>query len=125
MTSRILLIVLAIGPPMLATSAQDRRSSLDREAPVLTLPMPAEVDRIVASRSAIPGLPGRETIREIVISDARQIKLLLEFMEARNKGWWTPWDTFPSSDWTIVLEKNGKPLLILWTGGGWLGGRDE
>jgi hypothetical protein len=121
---RTLLIVFAVGPPTLATIAQQQRSSLDRDAPALTLPKPEDVDQIVASRSAIPGLPGRERILEIATSEPDRLNRLLAFMTTRNRGWWTPWDTLPSVDWTIVVMKNKRPVLSLWVGPGWLGGQD-
>lgn len=90
----------------------------DVPAPPLTLPGPQAVDQIrVIYRHA-------DKKPEIVLSDRRRIAALLAFVAQRNQNWRTPWDTFPSGEYTVILEAKGGKLLALWISPGWIGGRD-
>jgi hypothetical protein len=86
---------------------------------VRPLPIPAApaVARIVVSAE-----PGSKTVKDV--TDPRVIQQFLAFLTARNDGWREPFDTFPTPQWTIRLEGREGPLLVLWLGPGWLGGRE-
>jgi hypothetical protein len=83
----------------------------------LTIPKSDAVDRIVVR-------PANRDQGELVINDAKRIDRLLNFLSARNEGWKKPWYTFPTSQRTILLEKDKKLVLVLWVGPNWLGGRE-
>jgi hypothetical protein len=84
-------------------------------------PLPIPASRAVA-RIVVSAVQGEKTVKEI--TDPRVIQQLLAFLAARNDRWQKPFDTFPTPQWTIQLEGGEGPLLMLWLGAGWLGGRE-
>src|SRR5438094_983996 len=87
-----------------------------RGARPLPIPKAGAVDRVV--------IQGRPDDAKVVVRDAKRIGRLVDFVAARNTGWRKPWDTFPTPRYALVLEKGEDPVLVLWVGPGWLGGRE-
>jgi hypothetical protein len=87
------------------------------DAQPLPIPPPHAVARIVVAAE-----PGNKTVKEV--TDPQVIQQFLAFLTARNDGWRTPFDTFPTPQWTIRLEGREGLLLALWLGPGWLGARE-
>ena len=89
-------------------------ASAAQAAPSLPIPAAGDVDRIVVSVHS----------GEAVITDPRVIDEFVAFLKARNRHWSRPWGTFPTPEWTIRLIGRKDPVLVLWLGPNWLGGRE-
>jgi len=85
----------------------------------LPVPESSAVGRVVVT---LPGA-GRQG-RERVIEDRKAVERFVAFLRAHNDGWQKPWDTFPSSQYTVSLKRGEELLLVVWVGTNWIGGRE-
>lgn len=97
-------------------------------AAVIVIVLFASCDRVmvsppsvgqVRSLSVITGLNERE------ITDSNSIRRVSEFLATHNSGWSTPFGTFPSPQYTVVLHRTDGTSFVLFVGVKWIGVRNE
>jgi hypothetical protein len=90
-----------------------------RETGPLTLPKQNEVTKIEKLEGVL-----EENRAKAEIDDPDKIRQILSFIERNNAGWFSPWDTYPTPQITVVFRNsNSNPVLILWFGTNWVGGQ--
>jgi len=94
-----------------------------RDAPAQPIAMPraGTVDRIKVELS---NEFDEKWPRNIEVTERDKIDRFIEYLRARNDNWRKPWDTFPVSRYTIVLQRGKETVVVLWVSPGWIGGRE-
>jgi hypothetical protein len=85
----------------------------------LPIPEASSISQMVVSWR---GEDGQE--RGSVVDDPKAIEHILQFLQNHNDGWRKPWDTFPTSQYSIALKQDTKLILVIWVGTDWIGGRE-
>jgi hypothetical protein len=95
-------------------------------APPLHIPKAETVKSIVVQGELQPTSEGNHHSRqEVVVQEREKINLIVKFLEGRNDGWSKPSDTFPTAQYSIILnDPNGQPILTIRIGPDWIGARD-
>jgi hypothetical protein len=111
MMTRGALVLVAVGVAAAISSCASTAGHLP-------VPEASAVNRLEVSRS------GGDPEREFVIEDAKTVERFLSFLRRHKDGWYKPWDTFPTPQYSVSLKRDDKLVMVVWVGTNWIGGRE-
>jgi hypothetical protein len=121
MSRRIWVVAIASGSVAALAAASSCR--VNRTAPLVPPRADEAADcKLVVSWPDVSLGPFDE--RRFEVNDRRRVEWFLAFVRERGDGWHKPWDTFPTPQYTVVVERERKPVQVFWVAKNWIGGRE-